>query len=69
MLLCVMSLEQHEEFSCPYCGEINTLPIDFTGGAQQEFVVDCEVCCAPIIIYIKMRGREVINIAVSAENE
>ena len=63
-----MSLEQHEEFSCPYCGESNTLLLDFTDGPQQEFVVDCEVCCAPIVVQVKMRGREVISINVSAEN-
>lgn len=69
MLTHGMSLEQYEEFSCPYCGENNNLLLDFTGGSHQEFVVDCEVCCAPIVIEVKMRGREVISINVSAEND
>ena len=64
-----MSIEQHEEFSCPYCGENNTLLLDITGGAEQEFVVDCEVCCAPIVIRIKLRGREVISIDALPEND
>jgi len=64
-----MSLEQYEEFKCPHCGENNTLPLDITGGSQQEFVVDCEVCCAPIVIRIKMRAGEVSSIDISRENE
>ena len=64
-----MSVEQYEEFQCPYCGEPNMLPLDITGGAEQEFVVDCEVCCAPIVVRIKMRGGEVSSIDISREND
>ena len=64
-----MSVEQHEEFSCPYCGESNSLLLDITGGSRQEFIVDCEVCCAPIAVEIKMRGREIVSIDVRQENE
>ena len=64
-----MSLEEFEEFSCPYCGEINTLAIDVTGGSSQEFVVDCEVCCAPIAIRVRIAGGEILSIDVHAENE
>ena len=33
--------------SCPYCGESNELFVDPGGGAIQEYVEDCEVCCQP----------------------
>ena len=64
-----MSLEEFEEFSCPYCGESNTLPIDVTGGSNQEFVVDCEVCCAPIAIRLRIAGGQIQRIDVYRENE
>ncbi len=64
-----MSLEQYEEFLCPYCSANNTLQLDFTGGSQQKFVVDCEVCCSPIVVEIQMRGREIIRFEVNAEND
>lgn len=33
--------------SCPYCGESVQLVVDPAGGAAQEYVEDCEVCCRP----------------------
>lgn len=35
---------------CPYCDEKITLPIDPGGGEIQETIVDCEVCCQPIVV-------------------
>jgi hypothetical protein len=33
--------------ACPYCGAEVELVLDPGGGAQQEYVEDCEVCCRP----------------------
>ena len=63
-----MSLEQNESFLCPYCGESNELLVDISGGPRQEFVVDCEVCCAPILVRLEVRGGEVISVDVRQEN-
>jgi hypothetical protein len=32
---------------CPYCGETVEIALDPGGGAAQEYVEDCEVCCQP----------------------
>ncbi len=64
-----MSLEQHEDFLCPYCGETNKLFVDVAGGVTQEFVVDCEVCCAPIVVRLKLSGEVVMSIEIKKENE
>ena len=32
---------------CPYCGEPNEIGIDAGGGAYQDYVEDCQVCCRP----------------------
>lgn len=32
---------------CPYCGEAGDVALDPGGGAHQEYVEDCAVCCQP----------------------
>jgi hypothetical protein len=32
---------------CPYCNESVEITLDPGGGATQEYVEDCEVCCQP----------------------
>ena len=32
---------------CPYCGEENEIALDPGGGAAQDYVEDCQVCCQP----------------------
>jgi len=64
-----MPLEQYESYFCPYCGEANELLVDLSGGTHQEFIVDCEVCCAPIVVRLTIRGEEIITLEVHRENE
>jgi hypothetical protein len=64
-----MPLEHDEEFFCPYCGQSNPLVVDISGGRNQSFVVDCEVCCAPIAVRLKISGGEIITLDVRKENE
>ena len=64
-----MSIEEFEDFLCPYCGESNQLVVDLSGGSHQEFVVDCEVCCAPIVVRLEARGGEILSVDVRRENE
>ena len=37
------------ERACPWCGEPLELTVDPGGGAA-EYVEDCQVCCAPILV-------------------
>jgi hypothetical protein len=62
-------LEESENFFCPYCGQTNALSIDMSGGSNQKLVVDCEVCCAPIVVRLKIRGTQILAIDVHKENE
>ncbi len=36
---------------CPYCGELVTIFIDPSGGAEQTYVEDCPVCCRPWLVH------------------
>ena len=42
---------------CPHCGEANEIALDPGSGADQEYVEDCQVCCRPILMYVKY-GRD-----------
>jgi hypothetical protein len=40
-------LDTESEVACPYCGERVVIGLDPGGGATQEYVEDCQVCCRP----------------------
>ena len=37
---------------CPYCGVSVEIVVDPGGGAEQEYVEDCEVCCRPWLVHV-----------------
>ncbi len=47
------------EIQCPYCWEHFTILVDPSEGEEQAFVYDCEVCCRPIDVLIKIHGERV----------
>ena len=38
-----------QEVECAYCGEVITLVLDPSAGAQR-YIEDCHVCCRPITV-------------------
>lgn len=38
---------------CPYCGEPFDAEVDGPAGSQ-EYVEDCEVCCQPVVLDVKV---------------
>lgn len=40
-------LDTSAEVSCPHCGETVAIALDSGGGALQDYVEDCYVCCRP----------------------
>jgi len=41
-------------YICAYCGEENEAMVDPTGGAQQQYVEDCTVCCRPNLLSLRI---------------
>ncbi len=41
------ALDGDAQVLCPYCGEKVEIVLDPAGGADQDYVEDCEVCCRP----------------------
>lgn len=54
-------------FYCPYCAQPNSLAVDPSGGRQQTFTTDCEVCCRPIRITLRLDGEGEPMIDAEAE--
>ncbi len=52
---------------CPYCGEGIELLVD-TSIAEQSYIEDCEVCCRPINVAVRVTIEGDIELIVSDEN-
>jgi hypothetical protein len=63
-----MSFLSEKEFLCPYCGSCNQISLDYGQGKQYELVTDCEICCRPIIIYVRIIDND-YAVDARAENE
>ena len=53
-------------FRCAWCFEINEIFVDISGGENQEYVEDCQVCCRPNTIRVHI---DVDSHRVLVENE
>ncbi|PSP05041.1 MAG: CPXCG motif-containing cysteine-rich protein [Cyanobacteria bacterium QS_7_48_42] len=42
------------EFSCAFCGESNPTFVDLSAGMQQSYIEDCQVCCRPNVLYLRV---------------
>jgi len=56
------------DIQCPYCGEWIEILIDDSAGDQQ-YIEDCQVCCSPINIAVRIDEDGVAQVIASAENE
>lgn len=52
--------------TCPHCGEEFQLAFD-PGEGTAEFVVDCEICCRPMTVRVRVNDGEVESQDVSAD--
>jgi hypothetical protein len=46
------SMELDASFVCAYCFSVNEIVVDGTGGLQQQYIEDCQVCCRPNRLHI-----------------
>jgi len=56
-----------QQIHCPYCGEPLEIYID-PSIEQQQYVEDCQVCCAPILISVVLDDGLVSTLSVEQEN-
>ncbi len=59
---------EETEISCPYCGELITVLIDCSIEGQQ-YIEDCEVCCRPIILGVRIVDDQEIHVTTQREDD
>ena len=47
---------EDDSYVCPNCGETVVIPLDPSGGDEQQYVEDCPVCCNPNVIHVEFFG-------------
>jgi hypothetical protein len=57
------------ELSCPYCGETIEVAVDRGGGAVQQYIEDCQVCCRPMRLMVRFGRDGSASVDASAEDE
>ncbi len=45
------------------------MALDLTGGSRQRFVIDCETCCSPIVIRLRLSGDAIEELDIRREND
>lgn len=48
---------------CPHCGETFSLAFDESEGSA-EFVIDCEVCCRPMSVRVRVTDGAINGVDV-----
>ena len=58
----------HDSISleCPHCGETFSIALDVSEGSA-EFTVDCEVCCRPMTVAVRIDDGEITALDVAEE--
>ncbi|MCL6713602.1 CPXCG motif-containing cysteine-rich protein [Pseudoxanthomonas sp. z9] len=56
------------DIACPYCGEMITLFVDDSAG-EQDYVEDCQVCCRPIEIRVRVDEDGVPAVSVQRQDD
>ena len=60
-----------QSVDCPYCGEPNEIEIDPSGGKRQSYQEDCQVCCRPwnVTVRLDSEGEATVRVAAAEEVE
>jgi hypothetical protein len=57
-----------QDVECPYCGEVISLALDTSAGAQQ-YIEDCHVCCRPITVVLDVEPDGASRVHVLAQDD
>ena len=56
------------EYTCAFCGEINTTFIDISAGFNQCYIEDCQVSCRPNKLYLEI-DEDNLDVTIHTEYE
>jgi len=57
------------EVVCPWCGEQMEIALDPGGGAVQQYIEDCQVCCRPWRVSVQYDADGFAAVAVDPEGD
>jgi hypothetical protein len=64
-----MSFTTNAKFSCPYCMVMNNIEIDEENDLNQQQIVDCQICCSPIEVFVTAGINDQFNIIATTDSE
>lgn len=53
--------QSEQRFGCPYCGERISMLIDHSA-MDQDYIEDCEVCCRPIALSVRVEDDDSVRV-------
>ena len=53
--------QSEQRFQCPYCGERVSVLVDHSE-PDQDYIEDCEVCCRPIALMVRIEDDERVRL-------
>ncbi|MGA2177229.1 MAG: CPXCG motif-containing cysteine-rich protein [Verrucomicrobiota bacterium] len=59
-------MQESGSVQCPFCGQRFDLAIE-TSQAEQQFIVDCEVCCRPLRVSVTCEAGEILDLRAEAD--
>ncbi|NEO67896.1 MAG: CPXCG motif-containing cysteine-rich protein [Moorea sp. SIO4G2] len=59
-------MQDTAQYSCAYCGETILTFVDLSAGEQQSYIEDCQVCCRPNILYVRV-DQETLDIEIDSD--
>jgi transcription elongation factor Elf1 len=57
-------MNEFPTINCPHCGERFQISVE-TDDGNAEFVVDCEICCRPMTVSVRVKAGTVENVEIS----
>lgn len=54
------------EYYCAFCGEQSTTFVDISGGMEQSYIEDCQVCCRPNVLYVRI-NEDTLDIEIDSD--
>jgi hypothetical protein len=54
------------EYTCAFCGESNSTFIDISAGLEQSYIEDCQVCCRPNILYVRI-DEDTLDVEIESD--
>lgn len=60
--------QESTSITCPVCFETFEILLDLSAGNKQSFVHDCEICCNPIQVNIRVSKKGSISVEIDSAN-